>query len=275
MAVEPATQVMLLLVEDNPGDADLVRELLERADPHHYQVTHVARLEDALAPLRSGRVDVILLDLSLPDRQGVESVRAVRENAGEVPIVVLTGSEDETLALACIDAGAEDFLRKSEIGAVALRRAVGHAVTRLREHQLQETLERYWAMSSEASPTSVTATLANAGPVRERHPAVFERVVGEYRHLLERYLETLVVRKAKPVGAMERVVSSLADVNGGPRDLLDVHLAALEHAVWDRASERARVAAVEGRLFALEMMGLLVDRYRVGHRWHQVEESRR
>lgn len=260
---------VLLLVEDNPGDANLVRELLEQPGDHTYQIVHVERLGDALERLTSVAVDVILLDLRLPDGSGIETLRSVREVAGEVPIVVLTGTDDEQLALECIDCGAQDYLNKSEIRDVTLRRAIGYAITRLREaqvHELQQMLSRYHALASEGAGTMVTAVLAGTGAVKERYPNIFLQMVREYIGLLAVYLDQLVVKKEKPKDLMEHIVTNIGNAGGGPRDLLDVHLQALDEFVRGKDFKRSRASAIESRLLALEMMGLLVDHYRVGNR---------
>jgi CheY-like chemotaxis protein len=273
-APAPTTRV-LLLVEDNPGDADLVREMLEVAAEGQFQVHHVTRLNEAIDKLKTAEVDVVLLDLRLPDGSGVQSVESVRSVAGEVPIVVLTGTDDEKLALSCIDAGAQDFLFKGEVRPVALRRAIGYAITRLREAQLrelQDTLERYRELTGGAR-TSVTASLAGMGALRQRLPAEFTDCVGLYRRLVDDYLEQLVLRRPKPRHEMERLATVLGDAGAGPRDLLDVHVSALDEAVKGKDGERSRSLAVEGRLLALEMMGLLLDYYRMGLRRRFVEEE--
>lgn len=261
---------ILLLVEDNPGDAELVRDLLGQDGAGRFHVLHVPRLDEALAALQARNVDVVVLDLSLPDCSGLDTVRAVRSAAGQVPIVVLTGNEDERLALACIDAGAQDYLPKAEVGSRHLLRAIGYAITRVREaqlHDLQESLARYRALSSANQRTTVTAALAGSGAIRERSAADFSTVVEEYYGLLQPYLSRKSDRVEAPRDAMEQIVTRLGDWGAGPRDLLDAHLSAIDRALASHANDpHARSIVYEARLLALEMMGLLVDYYRVGYR---------
>jgi DNA-binding response OmpR family regulator len=186
-----------------------------------------------------------------------------------IPIVVLTGRDDEDLALACIDAGAQDFLPKSEIHAQNLKRAIGYAATRIREmqlHELQETLGRYRALSSSTMTTSVTADLAGSGAVSMRKPDVFEAAVAAYFGLLEPYLLREADRIRAPRTDMECIITALGDAGAGPRDLVDVHVTALDRALALYDDPHSRTVVFEARLLALEMMGLLVDFYRVGHR---------
>lgn len=259
----------LLLVEDNPGDAQLVNEMLGQSVRERYEVLHVPLMAKALEALRTRDVDVVVLDLRLPDCEGIDAVRAVREVEREVPIVVLTGSDDEQLAMACIDAGAQDYLPKNEVRPQALRRAIGYAITRIRDAQvrrLEETLASYRTLSSASQRTVVTAALASTGAVSLRHPEQFGALVRAYYALLEPYLLREAERVEAPALAKEVIVTSLGEANGGPRDLLDVHLAALDRALSLHQGPHARSIVFESRLLALEMMGLLVDHYRVGHR---------
>ena len=113
----------VLSVEDNPGDARLIGELLVESDLP-FSVENVERLSDGLARLRRGGVDVVLLDLSLPDSSGLETLTAMRAEAPDVPIVVLTGHGDEPqLGLEAVRQGAEDYLVKGELVPSHLGRA--------------------------------------------------------------------------------------------------------------------------------------------------------
>lgn len=260
---------VLLLVEDNPGDAQLVNEMLGEVASERYQVLHVPLMAQALDTLRAKDVDVVVLDLRLPDCEGIDTVKAVREIDRDVPIVVLTGSDDEQLAMSCIDAGAQDYLPKTEVRPQALRRAIGYAITRIRDAQvrlLQETLSSYRTLSSATQGTLITASLAGSGAVALRNPEAFQLIVRSYFALLEPYLLRAAERvEAAPV-LKEAIVTALGDAGGGPRDLLDMHLAALDQALALYQDPHARSIVFESRLLALEMMGLLVDYYRVGHR---------
>ena len=99
----------LLLVEDNPGDARLLREMLNEPGSDHIAVTHVESMIEAEKSLAEGRFEIILLDLGLPDAQGLEGVRRALAAAPRIPLVVLTGMDDESLAAQALNQGAEDY----------------------------------------------------------------------------------------------------------------------------------------------------------------------
>jgi len=123
--------ITVLLVEDHPGDARLVREALRDTRSLQFRVVHVTSLTAAIERLRGADVDVVLLDLSLPDGAGLASIVRVRAAAPRVPILVLTGTEAEELALHAVRRGAQDYLVKG-VDAGTLARAVAHAVERHR-----------------------------------------------------------------------------------------------------------------------------------------------
>jgi diguanylate cyclase (GGDEF)-like protein len=125
----------VLLVEDEPGDARLVCELLREAEPR-YVIDTAASLAAALAQLAQKRYAAILLDLGLPDSQGLQTLRAVLQGAGPMPLVVLSGRDDESLAIRSIQLGAQDYVVKGRGDGVHLARALRYAIERklVQEH---------------------------------------------------------------------------------------------------------------------------------------------
>lgn len=128
----------ILLVEDNPGDARLVQERLKRGWTRNVSVTHVTRLEEGAAHLAAHGADCVLLDLSLPDSHGRESVRRLVERFPSVPVVILSGTDDEALILECLYEGAQDYLVKGAADGALIGRSIRYAVERKRaERELQ------------------------------------------------------------------------------------------------------------------------------------------
>ena len=128
----------ILLVEDNDGDADLITDLLaEATSAAPRPVMRATRLSEAVALLERHRVAAVLLDLHLPDAAGIECVSAVRAQARDTPIVVLTGMEDDALAMSCMTAGAQDYLSKQDVRPRTLVRAIDYAEARSREARVR------------------------------------------------------------------------------------------------------------------------------------------
>ena len=129
----------VLLVEDNAGDARLLREMFSKEKADTFQLTHLLRMSDAETHLAKGEVDIVLLDMGLPDVHGMETVRRVHAAAPNVPMIVLTGLEDEALAAEAMKEGAQDYLIKGQIENRALPRALRHAIER---HRMQMETEQ-------------------------------------------------------------------------------------------------------------------------------------
>src|SRR5258708_366901 len=119
----------VLLIEDNPGDADLVRLRLVESKSDVF-VNCVPRLSDALACLDAETPSLVLLDLNLPDSHGAETFRRIMQKAPNVPVVILSGQDDEALAIKAVHQGVQDYLVKGDITGKQLERALRYAVER-------------------------------------------------------------------------------------------------------------------------------------------------
>jgi diguanylate cyclase (GGDEF)-like protein/PAS domain S-box-containing protein len=134
---------VLLLVEDNPGDVRLLREMFHEQGLHHTELTQVETMAQAEKHLAGSNVDIILLDLGLADAQGLQSIRRARAVAPGVPLVVLTALDDESLAARALQEGVQDYLIKGQIDARGLLRALRYAVERkTMQEELFEEKER-------------------------------------------------------------------------------------------------------------------------------------
>jgi two-component system, sensor histidine kinase and response regulator len=151
--------VKLLLVEDNPGDARYLWHLLHEAGVDRFELTHLDRLDAALKYLADHQTDLILLDLSLPDAQGLETVRRVRAGFPDVPIVVLTGFNDEAFALQAVREGAQDYLFKSQIETILLVRSIRYAIERQRLLQERKKAEKALKASEEFALNIIDSSL--------------------------------------------------------------------------------------------------------------------
>ncbi len=127
-----------LLIEDNPGDARLLKELLAEEPAAPFRIICVDRLQRGLELLSTEKIDVLLLDLSLPDSHGLETFAKAYAHAPKVPIIVLTGNDDHALALLAVKAGAQDFLFKGKLDRELLIRSMQYSIERKR---YQEQLE--------------------------------------------------------------------------------------------------------------------------------------
>jgi PAS domain S-box-containing protein len=162
------SSIRILLIEDDPEYAYLLQEMLKTAHSASFDVTHSDHLAGGLNQLVEGSFDVILLDLSLPDSWGFETFAMVHAQAPDVPIVPLSGLDDERLAMHAVRAGAQDYLIKGETDTKLLTRTLCYAVERKRAEQLlralnQASLAMEKALTPEAIFTAALEELSQLG----------------------------------------------------------------------------------------------------------------
>jgi len=132
----------VLLVEDNPGDARLIREMLREAAHARFELELADCLATGLERLRAGNIHAVLLDLGLPDSRGDDTFFRTHALAPEVPIIVLTGLGDEAVALRTVQQGAQDYLVKGRVDANLLERAICYAIERKKAEQALRSSEK-------------------------------------------------------------------------------------------------------------------------------------
>ena len=134
------TPIAILLIEDNPGDSRLIQEVLKNADNFNFSITFTVNLVDGLKIIEEGEFDIILLDLSLPDSSGFQTILRTKEKTKNIPIIVLTGLNDENFARKAVQAGAQDYFIKNKIESNPLVRSIFYAIERNKMARMIETL---------------------------------------------------------------------------------------------------------------------------------------
>ena len=193
----------VLLIEDNPGDADLVRLRLVQGNSA-VDVSCVNRLSDGLASIKEKSPSVILLDLNLPDCQGAETFRRVLEKAPDVPVVILSGQDDEALALKALNQGVQDYLVKGAISSSGLERAIRYAVERqallrsleMSRKQQLEFKNQFLSHVSHELRTPLTC-------IHQFVSILFDGLAGEVSPEQRDHLKT-ILKSANQLGAMVR-----------------------------------------------------------------------
>jgi len=127
--------IQALVVEDSPTDTLLLEDSLRLVLDAQFEITHVETLADAPATLAMGSYDILLLDLGLPDSQGAETVTKLRHSQPAVPVMVLTGLDDETVGISAVQSGAQDYLVKGNFTSSLLGRSIRYAIERKRAEQ--------------------------------------------------------------------------------------------------------------------------------------------
>jgi len=142
--------VSVLIIEDNPGDARLIKEMLKEAIHYNINLIERSTLSEALEELEKNEIEVILLDLNLPDCTGLNTISVIHEKVKNIPIIILTGRDDEKLAIQSLKLGMQDYLVKGKIDSVLLERSIVYAIQRqkamheleLSKKEIQEEFQR-------------------------------------------------------------------------------------------------------------------------------------
>jgi len=177
--------VRILLVEDNPIDARMLLQMTRESSAGRFHLELADRLDTALARLAQEQFDLVLLDLSLPDARGLDTVTGVHAHAPKIPIVVLTSLDDEVTATKALRAGAQDYLIKGRVGGDLLVRSVRYACERARAVEALERREEHYRSLTENSLDLVSivntdGTIRYASPSHERILGYFiDELVGE------------------------------------------------------------------------------------------------
>jgi signal transduction histidine kinase len=194
--------LQVLLVEDNAGDARLLQEMFSKERAGSFELTHLLRMSEAVKHLAKGGVDVVLLDLGLPDGHGLDTVRRAHAVAPGVPVIVLTGLDDEALAAAAMAEGAQDYLIKGQIESRALPRALRHAIERYRMLRETEALRINQMQFKDEFLSHVSHELRSPlAAIYQFVTILLDRLAGELEPKQHQYLE-VVLRNVKQLQSM-------------------------------------------------------------------------
>ncbi|MBI3714250.1 MAG: response regulator [Burkholderiales bacterium] len=273
----------ILVVEDDAGDVLLLKEALKHAYSD-FEFWHVRTVTEAYDFLQKNRPDVVILDLSLPDGVGVEVVHKMHACAMQIPIVVLTGRDDEAMALICLNAGAQDFLSKSSLKSVALRRSIAYALSRQRESAIKDCptdLTDYQKILSDMANQSLLISNPVLARLKVSDPDIYGECCEQFRSLFVQYANYLNLKNAKPNLEMSAFISKLSHLGGGVGDLIDMQMILLRFLQESNApgveNDHQRDDALRDKdfhserflnLFGFEMMTLLANVFR------QIADSR-
>lgn len=261
-----------LLVEDDDSQASAIADYLDAATSFRFEAKRARALREALAPEQLTGVDVVLLDLNLPDSNGIETLETVREHAPDVPIVVLTGMSDQRLEASIMRSGAQDYLPKGSFTPELLARSMFYAVERkLLQKELLHAREEarhereLRAIAEMGSPRStVTAQLLGETSLREGSPAAFDELAGRFVALGTQALDEQTYRTEGPGhrAELQKLAGELGALRAGPQDIVDIYREALERFQLE-GGESAVAQRDEARVTLIGLMGLVLAYYRL------------
>jgi CheY-like chemotaxis protein len=265
-------RVRLLLVEDDLEDRDLLIDDL-KPTAGRYEIVCAGLLQEAMEMVAAScPYDLIMLDLGLPDSQGLDTFLKLQGKAPEIPFVVITGRDDDETAVKALKAGAQDYLVKGRMSAEVLRRSIRYSIERQqlllrleRERFQSESEHERNALQQLVSPptTSVTACLYGRAPLKEAMPEIFHRIVEQYAGLLDKVLHRMVLKtQSSPGGELRKMAEELGGMCAGPRDILDIHLQGLKLRSEGQPPSKVKALTEEGRFLMIELLGYLASFYR-------------
>ncbi len=226
----------VLVVEDNPGDARLVEYYLKEDPATPFRVLSAATLAQGLQALSDTPVDMVLLDLSLPDSFGLDTLARLRAAHPLVPVAVLTGTDDQVLALAALRQGAQDYLVKGQGSGDLVRRAVGYAMERSRVGQALRRSEARFRAVFENAGVGVTLTEPD-GRFAEANPA-FCTMLG-YTEAELRGLTVASISHPDDAPLISAIYQDMRDGRADSHDLTRRYLTKSGAVVWGRMTATA------------------------------------
>ncbi|MBM4258271.1 MAG: response regulator [Deltaproteobacteria bacterium] len=273
MMTTPGQPLRILMIEDTVGDAQFFRQTLG-AEAVAIEIDVHERLATGLQALKTRPYDIVLLDLHLPESQGVQTFITLREQAPEVPIVVMTSTTDEAIETQAIQLGAQDYFLKWQLSGKLLLRYIGYAIDRhrlLREvvhsreeriQQLENELLTLTHLTTYDVP--ITRLVLGQTSIAERHPEIWGNLHGQYSAILERTLEAHVFKitydHSTPLRAIAEQLGTLV---AGPRDVIALHTDVLQEKTKGVAAPKTNAYLQEGRMLVLQLMGYLASYYRI------------
>lgn len=263
-------KISALLIEDSQTYVLLIKEILATAEEVNFKVTVAGSLAAGIKALSRKKVDVIMLDLMLPDSSGMSTLKECVKKAPDTPVIVLTGNSGEN-GIEALQNGAQDYLVKGRIPKTLLVRSMRYAVERqrllaeVRRHRFIENRVREMGKLKHltSSPaTSVTASLLGLSPVKESHPSVYRELVDEYGRIMDMALEQRAYKVAHDTsGKLRSVAERLGFMRASPRDVVEVHGEALKDKLKTSNHLKAETYVEEGHMLVLELMGFLAMYY--------------
>lgn len=253
----------VLVVDDDTSIAALVDDYLRTGLGPDVGVDHASTVASAAERLADDSFDVALVDLRLPDADGIDAVTQLTQASAGVPVVVLTGTQDRSFGERVLRVGASDFLLKRELDPDRLSWSVRYAVARRQYAELREETSSAPRAQDSFAGSEATAATYGALALRDSSPTLFDGFVARYSDLLSLALDGRSYRTEHRIPQHLRdLADDLGRLRASPRDVVEVHVEALTRAVAGVPSAKKKAIIEEARVAALETMGYLAAHYR-------------
>jgi DNA-binding response OmpR family regulator len=250
---------VLVVDADGSLSSQLATALEGSPEGERFALARASGLAETLERLAAGDTDVVLLPISSLDR-GLGPLVTIRAEAPTLPIVVLCAAEDEPLAVKAVQLGASDYLVTERLYGTLAARSLRHAVEVARVRAVLARRHAEWPASLGGGGGSRPA------PLRAAFPERFAELARDYGELLDSAVEQILQRRPVPLEQqMQTLAGAAAELRAGPRDIVELHAAAMKQREAEHGPQRMKLYLAEGRVRLLELMGHLVTFYR--DRW--------
>ena len=262
----------VLVIEDSEGDQAILSHLLTKKSA--CTCVFAERLSEGIQRINNTAFDIILLDLNLPDSQEMQGLDDIRSHAPHIPVIVLTGLDDEQNGYRAVQHGAQDYLAKGNLtteGALLLR-SMGYAIERQRllrelaDTRQREQMERELRMLERTGGTTgarTTATMFGQVSLQESRPDAFAELTQRYANLIDLALEQRLFKTDQDLsGQVRSLAERMGFLKSAPRDVVKVHSAALTNKTAAAPSRKIQAYREEAQYMLLEIMGYLCSFYR-------------
>lgn len=254
----------VLVVDDEPVSRQMISRLLRDAGIEA-QIEEAETAAAAMHILSDKKFDVALIDFRLPDGTAVSILKGLRKFGRlHTPIIVMTAHAHKEAAGESVQEGAQDYLPKDDMTSDNLDRAIRYSMQR---HKLMHEL--LWSRERERREKELrllqnTVTESGAAPGALKNLSeTFDRFVGIYEKLMLKALDEAAFSTQQEVPDLARnMAHDLGDLRAGPKDVIDIHTAALKHAIERTSKQREQAITEEARILLVQLMGYLVMHYR-------------
>lgn len=262
-------QIQLLIVEDNPADLNMIQTALSDDPNYSFTFLEADTLKSCKKVLsEADSIDIILLDIGLPDSDGLDTFISVYKEYSYIPIVIMTGLGGEDLGINAIEHGAQDYLVKDQIAPGLLARSIRYAIERnalllrLNEKEREQEINSIYNLS-QAGGSSVTSDAYGVSSISKAFPDLFAELVERYESIIVFAFEQRMLKVDHGIiQKMQEFAEYLGFLKAGPRDVIEIHSEALKNSCKKANIAKSQVYIQEGRILIIKLMGNLVSYYK-------------
>ena len=258
--------IKILLIEDDPGDARLIQEMIKDIGSEKFTLFHVQTLKDGLDKLNEENFNVILLDLLLPDSMELQTLYRLTSAAKDMPIIVLTGIASEDIGIKAINEGAQDYLIKDQVNSNLLIRSINYSIERNRlmvnlKQSYQRDLESLKSITKQYQSIimGTKTTLDNKGLLDSD---ISDKLTEQYQKIVIKYIRSLRIKSDRPVQQIKQLANSLSNYNATAKAVVQLHIRVLDEFSNLAFQSEEKEFSNDARLALVELMGNLLDIYR-------------